>query len=96
MASYPFKIRVAPDVISQEVQLGETLLLDVKTLVYYGLDELGTKLWCEIQRNADGDAAFSALLDATALPAGQLATKFTAILGALEKSGLIELEPLFN
>ena len=36
-------ISLSPDVISQEVS-GETVLLDLQTENYFGLDEVGTRI----------------------------------------------------
>lgn len=92
MASFPFKVRISPDVISQEVLLGETVLMDVKTLVYFGLDELGTAVWRAIRECPDADAAFARLLVSTALSEAELESKFVMIINGLENSRLIQLE----
>lgn len=41
-------ISIAPDVIFQHVA-GETVLLDLKSEKYFGLNELGTRLWSLMQ-----------------------------------------------
>jgi len=92
MPSYPYRIRISPDVISQEVLLGETVLLDVKTLVYFGLDALGSAVWREIQERPDADEAFSRLLASTGLGEEELVQKFSSILRGLENSRIIQLE----
>ena len=92
LASYPYRIRISPDVISQEVLLGETVLLDVKTLVYFGLDALGSAVWREIQERPDADEAFSRLLASTGLGEEELVQKFSSILRGLENSRIIQLE----
>jgi len=91
--SFPFKIRISPDVISQDALLGETLLMDVKTLVYFGLDEFGTTVWRELQARAGAAEIFERLLASTGLPSETLAAKFGGILRGLEASGIIVLEP---
>ena len=37
-------ITLSPDVISQEVS-GETVLLDLESENYFGLDAVGTRIW---------------------------------------------------
>ncbi|MBT6125779.1 MAG: PqqD family protein, partial [Halieaceae bacterium] len=37
-------VTLSPDVISQEVS-GETVLLDLNSEHYFGLDEVGTRIW---------------------------------------------------
>lgn len=92
LASYPFKIRISPDVIAQEVLLGETVLLDVKRLVYFGLDELGTKLWRMLEQCPDADEAFSGLLASAGIPEEVLEKKFSGIINGLENSHIISRE----
>ena len=94
MASYPFRIRISPDVIAQEVLLGETLLLDVKRLVYFGLDETGSEVWRVIGKYADGDEAYARLRDSSGLDEASLEHRFTQIIKGLERSRIISLEPV--
>ena len=92
MASFPYKVRISPDVISQEVLLGETVLMDVGRLVYFGLDELGSEVWKEIGRCPAADRAFSRLLESTNLSRQELEPKFNMIIRGLEQSRIITLE----
>jgi hypothetical protein len=90
----PFKLRfsISPDVIDQEVQLGETLLLDVKTLKYFGLTSVGTILWREMQKSQDLDEVFVQVASQSDLPKAELAAVVRAIIRGMEQTGLIRLE----
>jgi hypothetical protein len=44
MLSFDQKFTVSPGVLSQEVD-GETVLLDMNSENYFGLDEVGTRIW---------------------------------------------------
>jgi hypothetical protein len=90
----PFRLRfsISPDVIDQEVQLGETLLLDVKTLKYFGLTSLGTILWREMQNSQDLDDVFVQVASQSDLPEAELAAVVRAIIGGMEQMGLIRVE----
>ena len=92
MDTMNLKIAVSPDVIFQEVQLGESLLLDVKTLAYYALDPLGTRFWNALQVSRDADEALSLIATTSERPLSDLQLKFRAILSGLERSGLVTLE----
>lgn len=94
MRTFPYRIRISPDVISQEVLLGETVLMDVKTLVYFGLDGLGSAVWRVIRECPDADEAFARLLSSTAVSEAELAPKFEKIIKGLENSRIIQLEPV--
>lgn len=86
-----------PDVISQEVLLGETLLMDVKSLAYFGLDEFGSGIWKALESCNDAEEVYSCLKKSSSMAAGMsedaVASKFNAILRALEASRIITLEP---
>ena len=86
-------MRIAPHVISQEVLLGETVLMDVETLVYYGLDPLGTTIWQVLQRCSDADEAFERVRESEKLDPQTLKKIFSGVLRGLEASRIIELEP---
>lgn len=92
LESFPYTIRISPDVISQEVLLGETLLMDVGTLAYFGLDSLGTSVWREMQASQDADEVFRRLLKTSGLTEEALAVKYRGILQGLEVSKIIRLE----
>jgi hypothetical protein len=81
-------------VISQEVLLGETLLMDVKSLTYFGLDELGTRIWKEIESCVDANEVFRRLQSSSELSEEALARKFDGILKGLEISRIVTLEPV--
>jgi hypothetical protein len=44
MLSFDQKFTLSPGVLSQEVD-GETVLLDMNSENYFGLDEVGTRIW---------------------------------------------------
>ena len=54
-------IRVSPDVISQEVS-GETVLLDLESEHYFGLDEVGTRIWQLIKETGNLQSVFDTML----------------------------------
>ena len=93
MKQFRQNITISPDVIAEKIQLGETLLMDVKTLADFGLDTLGSTIWEEMQGCADADELFEKVTASSQLPASQLETKFRQILQGLAGSRLIALKP---
>jgi len=89
---FNIKFTISPDVIDQEVQLGETLLMDVKTLTYFGLTSRGTVLWREMQTCRDLDEVFARVVRQSDLPEDELVTVVRGILRGLEQSRLVRLE----
>lgn len=63
-------IQVSPDQVSS--QLGdEAVILNVKTGIYYGLNEVGARIWSLIQEPIRFDAIVQALLEEYDVEAGQ-------------------------
>ena len=54
------KLRVAADVVFREVA-GEAVLLNLKTGLYYGLDEVGTRAWTLLAADGEVDRVVRAL-----------------------------------
>ena len=54
-------ITLSPQVIFQELDK-EAILLDLNGEAYYGLDEVGMRLWQLLSENGDFDAAVAQLL----------------------------------
>ncbi len=94
MEALKLKIIINPNVIFQEVQLGESLLLDVKTLKYFAFDPLGTRFWKAMQESSDADEALRVVAVGEELAPTELQAKFRSALSGLERSGLITLEKL--
>ncbi len=85
------KITLSPDVISQEVS-GETVLLDLESENYFGLDEVGTRIWQLIKEKEDLQAIYNTLLDEYEVEESRLQADLEALLGDISKLGLVSLE----
>ena len=84
-------ITLSPEVISQEVS-GETVLLDLESENYFGLDEVGTRIWQLIKENSDLQAIYNTLLDEYEVEETRLQADLEALLGEISGLGLITLE----
>jgi hypothetical protein len=84
-------IALSPDVISQEVS-GETVLLDLESENYFGLDEVGTRIWQLIKETNDLNTIYNTLLSEYEVPAERLKQDLTTLLTEIEGLGLIVLE----
>lgn len=91
MGRFNLKFTISPDVIDQEVPLGETLLMDVKTLKYFGLNPLGTILWREMQKDSDLDEVYARVGLQSELSEAELASVVLAIVQGMAQAGLIRL-----
>ncbi len=84
-------ITLSPDVISQEVS-GETVLLDLESENYFGLDEVGTRIWQLIKETNDLQAIYQTLLAEYDVSEDRLQQDLDNLLGEIAGLGLIRLE----
>ena len=84
-------ITLSPDVISQEVS-GETVLLDLESEHYFGLDEVGTRIWQLAKETNDLKAIYQTLLAEYDVAENRLQQDLDTLLSEISGLGLITLE----
>jgi hypothetical protein len=82
------KIEISEDVLFQEVS-GETVLLDLASEQYFGLDRVGTRIWTLLNEGAGADAVVETLLEEYAVERETLAADVDELLARLAEAGLI-------
>lgn len=88
-------ITLSPEVISQEVS-GETVLLDLQSENYFGLDEVGTRIWQLIQESGQLQTVYDTLLEEYDVTPAQLQQDLEKLLQAIQAAGLVSLEAAGN
>ena len=86
-------ITLSPDVISQEVS-GETVLLDLESENYFGLDEVGTRIWQLIKEKGDLQDIYDTLLAEYEVEEERLLQDLTELLDEISQLGLVTLETI--
>jgi len=81
-------VQVLPDVLSQEVS-GETVLLDLNNENYFGLNDVGTRIWQLLQEQSDLEVIYDIMLDEYEVDAKRLREDFDDIIKQLIDTGLI-------
>ncbi len=81
----------SPDVISQEV-LGETVLLDLDSECYFGLDAVGTRIWQLIRDSGELRTIYNTLLEEYEVEEPRLRADLEALITEASKRGLITLQ----
>ena len=84
-------ITLSPDVISQEVS-GETVLLDLNSENYFGLDEVGTRVWQLIEASGKLQDIYDTMLAEYEVEPDQLLEDLEQLVTDIEKAGLVELK----
>ena len=85
-------ITLSPDVISQEVS-GETVILDLNSENYFGLDEVGTRIWQLVEETGNLQAVYERMLAEYEVDEEQLLEDMGKLIGEIEKIGLVSLSP---
>lgn len=85
------KITISPDALFQEVS-GETVILDLKSEQYFGLDEIGTRIWQLLQTNGDIEQIYQIMTEEFDVDPQHLEADLLSFLDELKKAGLISLD----
>src|SRR5215470_16740094 len=85
------RVAVSPEVLFQEVGT-DSVLLDLKSECYFGLDEPGTRIWRLIEANGDLKAGHRAMLTEYDVDPGRLEHDISELVGQLLDAGLVSVE----
>jgi hypothetical protein len=82
------RIRIQDDVLFQELQ-GEAVLLNLKTGVYLGLNQIGTRIWQLLQEDGALGRVMEVMLQEYDVPQEKLAKDLLDLVGQMDKQGLL-------
>jgi hypothetical protein len=85
------KIAVSDNVVGREVG-GETMLLDLASGTYFGLDAVGGRFWQLLEEGKSALEARDTLLEEYEVGADQLERDLEALLANLAEHGLVRAE----
>ena len=84
-------IKISSEVLSQKVS-GETVLLDLQSENYFGLDEVGTRIWQLLQEHNNLQKVFDIILEEYDVEGKQLEKDLNDLLDKLISEGLITVD----
>jgi len=84
-------VAISDQVISQEVS-GETVLLDLESECYFGLDAVGTRIWQLIRAGGELRTIYNTLLEEYEVEESRLRADLEALLTEASERGLITLQ----
>jgi len=87
----PQRVVLSPDAMFQEIG-GEGVILDLASSTYFGLDEVGVRLWQLLQVNPDLQAACDTLLSEYDVEPDQLEQDLLKLVAQLCEAGLAKVE----
>ncbi|MBI3088630.1 MAG: PqqD family protein [Candidatus Omnitrophica bacterium] len=82
-------VRIPKHVLFQDLA-GETILLNLETGTYFGLDPLGTRIWRLLQERRSLKTVHEAILDEYEIDASPLEADLLRLVRELARHGLIE------
>jgi hypothetical protein len=88
--SFHMRVSTPAQVVTRPLD-GELVLLNLDTETYFGLDEVGTRMWEVLSTTPSIEAAFGQLAAEYDVDATTLRTDLEALLGQLVDGGLVEL-----
>jgi hypothetical protein len=83
-------VTIPGHVLVQELA-GESVLLDLNSEQYFGLDDVGTRMWKALTTNPTVQAACETLLSDYEVDAEQLRCDLEGLVNRLVEHGLLEL-----
>ena len=87
----PGRIEIPSDVLFQELE-GEAVLLNLGSERYYGLDDIGTRMWQLLAENGDVNAAFEQLLTEYAVEPDVLRQDMAHWIAKLADAGVLKVQ----
>jgi|SRR5262249_40558360 len=88
--SFDQKLKVTPDTLINVIE-GESVLLNLKSETYFGLDQIGTRMWALLTTSDSIQAAYEALLDEYDVSADALRQDMRDLIEKLLGNGLVEV-----
>jgi hypothetical protein len=88
--TFDARVSVAPDVLVSELA-GESVLLNLNSECYFGLDQVGTRMWAALTTSESIQGAYDELLAEYDVSEGQLKQDLTELLCKLLDRGLLEV-----
>lgn len=83
-------VRITPDVLHQELG-GETVLLNLANENYFGLDEVGTRVWQVLGETRNANDVVTRLIEEYDVPTEQLRADVERLITELASAGLVSL-----
>jgi hypothetical protein len=83
-------IQVPDGVMVRDLQ-GELVLLNLNTESYFGLDEVGTRMWAALTESASMQAAFETLQNEYEVEGEQLRSDLSTFIERLSEAGLLRV-----
>jgi hypothetical protein len=82
------KVQISGDALAQEIA-GETVILDLASSTYFGIDETGTRIWQLLKEGMDLQQIHELMLEEYEVSPDALETDILAFVSQLQAAGLV-------
>ncbi len=90
MATLASKISIPKDVVFRDLD-GEAILLNLETGKYYGLDQVGTRMWNLLSQHGQVEPAYWVMLEEYNVTEEQLREDMLGLVDKLASHGLVQI-----
>ena len=92
MGNFDFSQRVTvPDFVMFRQLSGESILLNLNNEQYFGLDDVGTRMWLSLTQSGSIEEAYQSLLGEYEVDAQELRRDLIELVQNLSTQGLVEI-----
>lgn len=91
MSAFKGRITTPDGVMFREIA-GESVLLNLNSESYFGLDEIGTRMWSVLAASPSIEAAYDVLLGEFEVEAEALRADLSAFIEKLTQAGLVAVD----
>lgn len=85
------RLTIPPRVLFRELA-GEAVLLQTESGLYFGLDEIGTRIWSLLQQHGDVGRVYRQMLEEYAVGPDQLREDLLRLVKTLVARGLLDIQ----
>ena len=89
--AFTAKLSVAEDILVRELE-GESVILNLNNESYYGLDEVGTRMWTALTSSDSIQEAYEALLEEYEVEDTVLRRDLQEMIEKLVEKGMLEVD----
>jgi hypothetical protein len=86
------RVSISPDAVFRELD-GEGVVLNLKSGLYFGLNEVGTRIWRLIEEHGEVGRILAALGEEFDAPEDRLRQDLHELIDRLREKGLVHVEP---
>ena len=90
MVTLASRVEIPRDVMFKDLG-GEAIVLNIKTGLYYGLNDTGTRMWNVLTQHAGVEQAYHALLAEYDVADSRLRQDLLELIGQLAQRGLLDI-----